>query len=175
MYPAASSLFGIGMFLHEFLHIFWWEQTFFLYLVRFGVQMRFFNTRKPGPPAKEIETADPLWFHEMKAPSYETEIRCFIGLGSNLGEEGRLRNLECVLADVMKFGTILATSGLYESLPEGDGKQDEPRYINSVIELSTSLPPHELYVFCSYLCKFIASSKHFFNFFTQFPKNVWSG
>ena len=106
-------------------------------------QTRLFNRRKSGPPEEEIETADPLWFHEMKAPTYDTEFRCFIGLGSNLGGADRLRYIERALGELRNVATVVNTSSLYESMPESNDPQ-EPRYINAVIEVTTALSPHEL-------------------------------
>ena len=106
-------------------------------------QTRLFNRRKSGPPETEKETADPLWFHEMKAPTYDTEFRCFIGLGSNLGGAGRLRYIERALIELRNVATIVNTSALYESMPENNDPRED-RYINAVVEITTALSPHEL-------------------------------
>lgn len=66
----------------------------------------------------------------------------YIGLGSNLGEPitqvksaiAALSDLECV--------SLIRSSSLYASPPMGP--QDQPDYINAVVELTTTLSAHEL-------------------------------
>ena len=69
-------------------------------------------------------------------------MRCYIGVGSNLGNrrkniEGAIQKLrETVDIDVKK------TSGIYETEPVGGPPQ--PKYLNGVIEIETRLKPREL-------------------------------
>ena len=68
--------------------------------------------------------------------------RCFIGLGSNLGEPvNQLQQALNALAklDQCKLGAI---SSFYASKPLGP--QDQPDYVNAVVELFTELSPHRL-------------------------------
>ena len=65
--------------------------------------------------------------------------RCFIGLGSNLGDSRQ------ILKDAVKALSALGevrVSRLYASPPMGP--QDQPDYLNAVVELHTVLSPLDL-------------------------------
>lgn len=69
-------------------------------------------------------------------------MRVFIGLGSNLADpEGQVQAAINALRD-LPMTEWLASSSLYKSPPMGP--QDQPDYINAVVELDTQLNPHEL-------------------------------
>lgn len=69
-------------------------------------------------------------------------MRVFIGLGSNL--EKPLAQIKTAVKDMRQLSNtaLVACSSLYKSPPMGP--QDQPDYINAVIELDTSLSPHQL-------------------------------
>ncbi len=66
----------------------------------------------------------------------------YLGLGSNLGDrEALLDRARTLLAD-LPGTTLLAHSFLYETAPVGGPLQDD--YLNQVVELRTTLSPHDL-------------------------------
>lgn len=68
--------------------------------------------------------------------------RCFIGLGSNLSNPvDQLQQAIGSMADLAhcKFGAL---SSFYASKPLGS--QNQPDYVNAVVELFTELNPHQL-------------------------------
>ena len=65
--------------------------------------------------------------------------RCFIGLGSNLGDSRSI--LKDAVSALSALGEI-KVSRLYSSPPMGP--QDQPDYLNAVVELWTSLAPLDL-------------------------------
>ncbi len=67
--------------------------------------------------------------------------RAFLGLGSNLGDRGA--ELRRALATLASYGDLVAVSPLYETEPVG-GPEDQPPYLNLVVELSTSATPRQL-------------------------------
>lgn len=71
-------------------------------------------------------------------------IRTGIALGSNVGDRGALlaEARQRILALDGIFGPVLS-SPLYETDPV-DSAPDSPRFINAVIELSTTLEPQQL-------------------------------
>jgi 2-amino-4-hydroxy-6-hydroxymethyldihydropteridine diphosphokinase len=69
-------------------------------------------------------------------------MRAFIGLGSNLGEPKQQ-----ILSTINEIKQIaetnwISSSSLYASPPMGP--QDQPDYINAVVEIDTQLEPHQL-------------------------------
>lgn len=69
-------------------------------------------------------------------------MQVFIGLGSNLADP--ISQVTTAIDD-LKLSTginVTACSSLYKSPPMGP--QDQPDYINAVVELNTKLTPHEL-------------------------------
>lgn len=68
--------------------------------------------------------------------------RVYLSIGSNLGH--RKKNLEKAVKLLQTNNdTILATSPVYETEPWGSN-QDQPKFLNQVIELSTDLEPENL-------------------------------
>lgn len=69
-------------------------------------------------------------------------MRCFIGLGSNL--ENPQQQIITALEDIqaLKQTELVQCSSLYSSPPMGP--QDQPDYINAVLEINTELSPHLL-------------------------------
>lgn len=71
-----------------------------------------------------------------------TERVAFIGLGSNLeNPESQLRRAVQAL-DSLSGSSVLAVSSLYRSAPMGP--QDQPDYVNAVVQLATVLSPDAL-------------------------------
>lgn len=66
----------------------------------------------------------------------------YIGLGSNL--ENPLQQIKTAINDLQALAdiTIVSVSSLYHSPPMGPA--DQPDYINAVLSLETTLPPHQL-------------------------------
>lgn len=62
--------------------------------------------------------------------------RCFIGLGSNLGDSRAI--LQQAIQALSELGTV-KVSALYASPPMGP--QDQPDYLNAAVELNTDLTP----------------------------------
>jgi len=72
-------------------------------------------------------------------------VRAFVGLGSNMGD--RAQTLAHALRLLEGPGvSIAARSPVYESPPWG--VPDQPRYLNQVVELRTTLSPAELLARC---------------------------
>ena len=68
--------------------------------------------------------------------------RAFLAIGSNLGDrEAHLR------AAVAGIPDAVAVSGVYETGAVG-GEEDDPPYLNAVVELDTDLGPRELLEVC---------------------------
>ena len=68
----------------------------------------------------------------------------YLGLGSNIGE--RIVYIEKVISELENSDNIniLKKSGIYETEPWGNIKQDD--YLNAVLEIETELGPMELLV-----------------------------
>ncbi len=60
--------------------------------------------------------------------------RAFLGLGANLGD--RRQQLRRAVATLRAGGDVVAVSPLYETAPVG-GPEDQPSYLNLVVELDT--------------------------------------
>jgi 2-amino-4-hydroxy-6-hydroxymethyldihydropteridine diphosphokinase len=76
-------------------------------------------------------------------------VRAHLALGSNLGD--RLANLQGALDGlaVIDGVTVVAVSEVYETDPVGGPVQDD--YLNAVVEVTTTLDPHELLAVCGRL------------------------
>lgn len=72
------------------------------------------------------------------SPARPAERRAFVGIGSNLGD--RRAYLEAAVA---ALPDVVAVSPVYETEPVG-GPADQGAYLNAVVELRTSLSPHQL-------------------------------
>ncbi|WP_368570817.1 2-amino-4-hydroxy-6-hydroxymethyldihydropteridine diphosphokinase [Acinetobacter haemolyticus] len=66
-------------------------------------------------------------------------IRTYIGLGSNLGDSQQI--LRDAVAKLANIGEV-RVSRLYQSPPMGP--QDQPHYLNAVVQLDTTLTPLDL-------------------------------
>ena len=69
-------------------------------------------------------------------------MRAFIGLGSNLADPEAQIRLAVAALKILPESQFIQASSLYMSPPMGP--QDQPDYINAVIELETSLSAHKL-------------------------------
>lgn len=69
-------------------------------------------------------------------------MRCFIGLGSNLESPQQQINTAIQDIDSVDDVAVVNRSSLYKSPPMGP--QDQPDYINAVIEVETTLSAHDL-------------------------------
>lgn len=67
-------------------------------------------------------------------------MRCYIGLGSNLGDA--VRNVRAGLRALAELGEPTAISRLYFTQPRG--ATDQPEFVNAVAALETELDPREL-------------------------------
>ncbi len=72
-----------------------------------------------------------------------TQIRVYLGLGSNLGD--REANLNKALALLREKLRTTKVSPFYETEPIGYTAQ--PRFLNTACEVLTDLPPSELFTF----------------------------
>ncbi|KAK9375764.1 Dihydropteroate synthase-like protein [Lipomyces chichibuensis] len=73
--------------------------------------------------------------------SNEKEHIAYLGMGSNLGERAAL--LSAALIELEKRGIrVLGTSSMYESAPMY--VENQPRFLNSVCKVATTMTPHEL-------------------------------
>jgi 2-amino-4-hydroxy-6-hydroxymethyldihydropteridine diphosphokinase len=72
-------------------------------------------------------------------------VRAFLGLGSNLGD--RRAELERAVSTLEGAGDVVAVSPLYETEPVG-GPEDQPAYLNLVVELRTTDSPRQLLERC---------------------------
>ena len=66
----------------------------------------------------------------------------FIGLGSNLAEPMAQIHSAIEAIDLLDDVSVVSKSSLYSSPPMGP--QDQPDYINAVIEIDTTLFAHKL-------------------------------
>jgi 2-amino-4-hydroxy-6-hydroxymethyldihydropteridine diphosphokinase len=69
-------------------------------------------------------------------------ITVFIAVGSNLGDPVSQANVAIDALKQLPKSQFVQTSSLYSSTPMGP--QDQPDYINAVVELTTKLTPLEL-------------------------------
>ncbi|MER3445472.1 MAG: 2-amino-4-hydroxy-6-hydroxymethyldihydropteridine diphosphokinase [Candidatus Dadabacteria bacterium] len=67
----------------------------------------------------------------------------FISIGSNLGK--RIENCIRAVEAISDFARITALSSIYETEPVD--KEDQPDFINCVLEIETSLSPFDLLTF----------------------------
>ena len=76
-------------------------------------------------------------------------MRAHLALGSNLGD--RLANLQAAVdwLAVTDGVTLVAVSEVYETDPVGGPVQDD--YLNAVVEVTTTLDPHDLLAVCGRL------------------------
>lgn len=68
--------------------------------------------------------------------------RVFLGLGSNIGHRAANVKRACRLIDQIEGVRLVRTSSLIETKPVGH--EDQPDFINGVVEIETTLPPRGL-------------------------------
>jgi len=73
----------------------------------------------------------------------ERLITVYLGLGSNLGD--RSRNLEKALGYIEQRMRLVTKSSVYETEPVGN--TDQPKFLNMVCEVKTTLMPETLLLF----------------------------
>ncbi len=66
--------------------------------------------------------------------------RAFLGIGSNLGN--RIHYCKNAIDEICSFAKVLQASSLYETEPVG--KEDQPAFINCVVEIETDLSSQDL-------------------------------
>ncbi len=69
-------------------------------------------------------------------------IKVYIGLGSNLNDPQSQLKKAITSLDMVPSTSVVRTSSFYRSKPVGP--QDQPDYINAVVELATELSAHVL-------------------------------
>ena len=70
----------------------------------------------------------------------QSRKRVFLGLGSNVGD--RIGNIVKAIDSLRSLGAIKRVSTLYESKPWG--VEDQPAFVNCVVEIETDLKPRDL-------------------------------
>lgn len=83
----------------------------------------------------------------------ENSKRCYLGLGGNLTNElgTPSQHIQTAIESLQAHPGItqVKASSLYASKPMGP--QDQPDFINAVVEIDTTLTPHDLLSFCQQL------------------------
>jgi len=69
-------------------------------------------------------------------------MQVYIGLGSNLAEPAKQINLAIEALNSLPNSSVTKQSSFYLSPPMGP--QDQPDYVNAVVEIETELSPHSL-------------------------------
>lgn len=67
-------------------------------------------------------------------------VRAYLGIGGNLGY--RRQNMRAAAGHIGRSFQLIAASSLYETAPVG--YQNQPRFLNAVLEIETELSPREL-------------------------------
>lgn len=68
--------------------------------------------------------------------------RVFLGIGSNVGDRARFLRSAGERLLKLEQVNVIAASSVYETDPVG--KTDQPKFLNAVVEIETSLPPPAL-------------------------------
>jgi len=71
-----------------------------------------------------------------------TKVKCYVGLGSNLGDSRAFLNSAIAAIGAHEKIEELAISRFYRSKPHGP--QDQPDYLNAAVSFDTSLQPESL-------------------------------
>ncbi|MGH9082941.1 MAG: 2-amino-4-hydroxy-6-hydroxymethyldihydropteridine diphosphokinase [Acidimicrobiales bacterium] len=79
-------------------------------------------------------------------PPPDRPVRAFLGLGSNLGD--RRGHLRRAVAALRRAGDVTAVSPLYQTAPVG-GPEEQPDFLNMVVELQTTDGPRRLLERCA--------------------------
>jgi 2-amino-4-hydroxy-6-hydroxymethyldihydropteridine diphosphokinase len=69
--------------------------------------------------------------------------RAFLGLGSNVGSREQYLNRAASALKKVRDTRVVWASPVYET--DAVGKTDQPKFLNAVVEIETSLPPKEMY------------------------------
>lgn len=69
--------------------------------------------------------------------------RAYIALGSNRGDRHAALDQACRAIAALPGVHLRRCSSIYETDPMGPG--DQPRYLNAVVEIDTTLRPHDLW------------------------------
>jgi 2-amino-4-hydroxy-6-hydroxymethyldihydropteridine diphosphokinase len=96
---------------------------------------------------------------ETKKRSSNPAQTAFLALGSNLGN--RRRNLERAVRAIASFGKVVAVSSFYETPPEGF--ENQPDFLNAVLEIETRQQPRELLASAQALEKLLGRTPTFRN------------
>lgn len=75
-------------------------------------------------------------------PEPSEGVHAFLSLGSNLGDRMRSLTLGMEAVAALPATKVVATSRFYETEPVGF--QEQPPFINAVMQIATSLSPHRL-------------------------------
>lgn len=82
-----------------------------------------------------------------------TSRRCYLGLGGNLTNEigSPSQHIAKAVQSLQSHPQVtqVKASSLYASKPMGP--QDQPDFVNAVVELETTLAPHDLLILCQQL------------------------
>ena len=73
----------------------------------------------------------------------------YIGLGSNIQQPEQQIKLAIAALDDLPMSEVIRDSGYFKSHPMGP--EDQPDYVNAVVELSTSLAAVELLQHCQHI------------------------
>jgi 2-amino-4-hydroxy-6-hydroxymethyldihydropteridine diphosphokinase len=68
--------------------------------------------------------------------------RAWIGLGSNLGDKLGYVKKALGMIEGLRETRLVAVSSVYDTAPVG--REDQPRFLNAVVEVATALGPAEL-------------------------------
>lgn len=66
----------------------------------------------------------------------------YIGIGSNLGD--RISHLRDAIRAVKQLGDLISESSVYETEPFGVEDEEQPMYLNMVVQVRTRLEPRRL-------------------------------
>lgn len=79
---------------------------------------------------------------KQKAVQTKGPQTVYLGLGSNVGDREEYIEQAVFLIGKLKGSEILRRSANYET--EAEGNADQPAFINCVVEIKTTIPPHKL-------------------------------
>ena len=71
-------------------------------------------------------------------------MKVFLGLGSNIGDRMKFINSAIEMIEAIEGVSIIKKASIYETEPWG--VKDQENFLNTVIEIESSLPPEELYI-----------------------------
>ena len=68
--------------------------------------------------------------------------RVFLGIGSNVGDRGKFLNRAAAELKGVRDTKVVWNSSVYET--DAYGRTDQPKFLNAIVEVETSLTPPEL-------------------------------